>query len=50
MTFKKIFFKDGAHHYDLRGKHPLDTVSVKGARKLEKFYIRKWLKEAKLKQ
>uniref|UniRef100_A0A915Q7T1 Lysosomal Pro-X carboxypeptidase n=1 Tax=Setaria digitata TaxID=48799 RepID=A0A915Q7T1_9BILA len=44
-----IIIKDGAHHYDLRSKHPLDTNSVKEARRLEKTYIKYWLKEAKLK-
>ncbi|VDN06256.1 unnamed protein product [Thelazia callipaeda] len=43
-----IIIEDGAHHYDLRGKHPLDTDSVKNARRLEKLYIKKWLKEEKL--
>uniref|UniRef100_A0A0R3RWI0 Lysosomal Pro-X carboxypeptidase n=1 Tax=Elaeophora elaphi TaxID=1147741 RepID=A0A0R3RWI0_9BILA len=37
-----IIIKDGAHHYDLRGKHQLDTKSVKEARRLEKLYIKHW--------
>ncbi|VDK78527.1 unnamed protein product [Litomosoides sigmodontis] len=44
-----IIIKDGAHHYDLRGKHQLDTNSVKEARRLEKLSIKHWLKQAKLK-
>ncbi|CAG9531775.1 unnamed protein product [Cercopithifilaria johnstoni] len=44
-----IIIKDGAHHYDLRGKHELDTNSVKEARRLEKLHIKRWLKQAKLK-
>lgn len=44
----KIYFKDGAHHYDLRGRHQLDTKWVKEARKLEKLYIKHWLKQSEL--
>jgi len=38
-----IVIKDGAHHYDLRGKHPFDTVDVKEARQVEMILIRKWI-------
>jgi lysosomal Pro-X carboxypeptidase len=31
-----LIVEDGAHHYDLRGKHPYDTQSVKEVRRLEK--------------
>uniref|UniRef100_A0A1I7VIF9 Lysosomal Pro-X carboxypeptidase n=1 Tax=Loa loa TaxID=7209 RepID=A0A1I7VIF9_LOALO len=45
-----IIIKDGAHHYDLRGEHQLDTKSVKEARLLEKLCIKHWLKVAKMKK
>uniref|UniRef100_A0A915KE66 Lysosomal Pro-X carboxypeptidase n=1 Tax=Romanomermis culicivorax TaxID=13658 RepID=A0A915KE66_ROMCU len=40
-----ILVKDGAHHYDLRGKHPKDTPYVRNARKTEVSYILSWMKE-----
>jgi lysosomal Pro-X carboxypeptidase len=40
-----ILIKDSAHHYDLRGKHPLDTTFVKEARQLEVGFIRKWIEK-----
>lgn len=43
-----IIIEDGAHHYDLRGSHPKDTDAVKAARTLEKMYIKKWIKQARI--
>lgn len=40
-----IVVKNGAHHYDLRGKHPKDTPYVRDARKTEVSYILSWIKE-----
>lgn len=38
-----IIIEDGAHHYDLRAAHPLDTQAVIDARRLETMYIEKWI-------
>ncbi|CAI5444857.1 unnamed protein product [Caenorhabditis angaria] len=40
-----VILKQGAHHYDLRGAHPLDTEEVKRVRAMETTAIRKWIKE-----
>lgn len=42
-----LMIKYGAHHYDLRGKHPQDTSYVKEARRLEGYYFHKWIMEYK---
>ena len=44
-TVVALFIKDGAHHYDLPGKHARDTSYVKEARRIEVGYIKKWLKQ-----
>jgi lysosomal Pro-X carboxypeptidase len=41
-----IIIEDGAHHYDLRAAHPLDTPAVQDARRLETIYIEKWIADA----
>ncbi|XP_023323387.1 lysosomal Pro-X carboxypeptidase [Eurytemora carolleeae] len=41
-----IKIPEGAHHLDLRGSNPLDPVSVVSARKMERKYIRKWIKQS----
>uniref|UniRef100_A0A915N3C2 Uncharacterized protein n=1 Tax=Meloidogyne javanica TaxID=6303 RepID=A0A915N3C2_MELJA len=38
--------EDSAHHYDLRGEHPLDTQSIKELRNKEKMHIHQWITEA----
>lgn len=40
-----ITIPEAAHHLDLRGANPADPQSVKEAREIEKYYIRKWIKE-----
>ncbi|MFH4974701.1 hypothetical protein AB6A40_001410 [Gnathostoma spinigerum] len=40
-----IIIKDGAHHYELRGKNPKDTKSVIEAREKEEKYIKQWIDE-----
>ncbi|CAI5447337.1 unnamed protein product [Caenorhabditis angaria] len=47
---KSIILKTGAHHYDLRGAHELDTKEVKQVRIFEKNEIKKWIKEKKIKK
>ncbi|PFX19876.1 lysosomal Pro-X carboxypeptidase-like [Stylophora pistillata] len=42
-----VLIEDGAHHLDLRHKNPLDPPSVVQARNLEKYYISRWISEAK---
>ncbi|CAI5447334.1 unnamed protein product [Caenorhabditis angaria] len=49
-SIKSIIFKNGAHHYDLRGTHELDTKEVKQVRIFEKNEIRKWIKEKNMKK
>jgi len=44
-SLPSILIKGGAHHYDLRARHPLDTKEVIHARQLAKMYIRKWIHE-----
>lgn len=43
-----VVIKDAAHHYDLRGEHPLDTDFVKEARQQEKQHISRWIDEWQL--
>ncbi len=40
-----ILIEDGAHHLDLRSSNPADPKSVIKARKKEKEYIEKWIKQ-----
>jgi len=42
-----IIIEDGAHHYDLRAAHPLDTPAVVDARRIETMYIAKWIDDAR---
>nr|ACO10272.1 Lysosomal Pro-X carboxypeptidase precursor [Caligus rogercresseyi] len=42
-----IIIPEGAHHLDLRGSNPNDPVSVIHARKLERSFIRKWIRGAR---
>lgn len=42
-----LILLEGAHHYDLRGKHPQDTDEVKRVRQIEKTQIAKWIKQAR---
>jgi hypothetical protein len=37
----------GAHHYDLRGSHPLDPPSVTRVREEEKEHMKAWIQEWK---
>jgi len=41
-----IIIPEGAHHLDLRGSNPADPVSVIQARKQERAYIEKWIKNS----
>jgi len=41
-----IIIPEGAHHLDLRGSNPADPVSVIQARKQERDYIEKWIKNS----
>lgn len=41
-----VIIPDGAHHLDLMFSNPLDTESVKAARKTELWHIQKWINEA----
>ncbi|KAK3918120.1 Lysosomal Pro-X carboxypeptidase [Frankliniella fusca] len=40
-----VLIPEGAHHLDLRGQDPRDPPSVRGARRLHRQHIRKWIKE-----
>ena len=42
-----LIVEDGAHHYDLRGKHPDDTAAVKEVRAIEKLHIERWIQQAR---
>ncbi|GMH37798.1 hypothetical protein BSKO_05671 [Bryopsis sp. KO-2023] len=42
-----VMIKEGGHHADLMFSHEGDSDSVKEARKLEKFFFRKWIAEKK---
>merc|ERR1711892_1093152 len=39
---------EGAYHLDLRGRNEADPVSVIQARKLERAYIDKWIKNSNM--
>ncbi|KAG0423995.1 hypothetical protein HPB47_000250 [Ixodes persulcatus] len=41
-----LYITEAAHHLDLRSSNPADPESVVAARKVEKIYIKKWLREA----
>ncbi|CAN8010442.1 unnamed protein product, partial [Ixodes pacificus] len=41
-----LYITEAAHHLDLRSSNPADPESVVAARKVEKMYIKKWLREA----
>jgi len=43
-----IIIPEGAHHLDLRGSNEADPVSVIQARKLERAYIDKWIKNSNM--
>jgi len=43
-----IIIPEGAHHLDLRGSNPSDPVSVIQARKQERAYIDKWIKNSNM--
>lgn len=43
-----IIIPEGAHHLDLRGSNPADPVSVIQARKQERAYIGKWIKNSNM--
>jgi len=43
-----IIIPEGAHHLDLRGSNPSDPVSVVQARKQERAYIDKWIKNSNM--
>lgn len=40
-----IIIPDGAHHFDLRAENPLDTLTVKEARRFHVRQIHRWLDE-----
>lgn len=41
-----LYITEAAHELDLRSSNPADPESVVAARKVEKMYIKKWLREA----
>jgi len=43
-----VIIPEGAHHLDLRAANPQDPVSVRDARKQERKFIEKWIKEWKV--
>lgn len=44
-TVISLMVHEGAHHYDLRGKHENDTQSVKTVRQKEAQQIKTWIKQ-----
>ncbi|NXU81730.1 PCP carboxypeptidase, partial [Oreotrochilus melanogaster] len=42
-----IVIPEGAHHLDLRSRHPLDPKSVQQARALEVCYMKQWIEKAR---
>lgn len=40
-----VLIPEGAHHLDLRGQNPADPPSVRGARRLHRQNIKKWIKQ-----
>ncbi|KAM9390314.1 lysosomal Pro-X carboxypeptidase [Phaethornis superciliosus] len=42
-----VVIPEGAHHLDLRSRHPLDPKSVQQARALEVCYMKQWIEKAR---
>lgn len=44
-SVKAVLIPEGAHHLDLRAQNPADPVSVRGARRVHRQAIRRWVKQ-----
>ncbi|XP_052126372.1 lysosomal Pro-X carboxypeptidase-like [Frankliniella occidentalis] len=44
-SVQAVLIPEGAHHLDLRSQNPADPASVRGARRLHRQHIRKWIKQ-----
>lgn len=44
-SVKAVLIPEGAHHLDLRAQNPADPPSVRGARRVHRQAIRRWVKQ-----